>query len=1136
MICRAARLACVLAFAIPLLTAQDRDRLLQAPRKIDVALAGTEQGSWRLDVPAERTVRVRIVERQGVAGVILVEDASGSEIVRIDCTIRTPAAKSVTLLAGSYRISARPSYHSLVERKFEIEASAPAAATAADRQRASAERLVGEGERIYRGYELNHIAAAREKYEAALKTFESLGDRAAEADTLNHIANNVFEQGQMNAAIDLYQRELDLWKLLKDDAGISAALYGLGIVNGDNGQPQRAVEEISQSLEIRRSLADVRGEAESLDFLAVSQLTLGQTQKAIAYAEEGLKMARAAGERVREIDAESVVGLGAYRAGDYATAIEQWDAAAAMCKEEHQPARLGHVLSNLGAAYNAIGDPRRALAAYQEALPYRKLDFPSSWANTIYHIGTAKAELGEYQTALDNLKQALAIFQDEKYGVGEAYTLIALANLASETGRDAEALDYLKQSLGIARKGSDNRGIVDALMKLGQIESRLGNDSKAIEEEKDALASARAAGYSSEQAQALEAMAEAMLRLGDATGAVDPLKEALALSRKSGIRLLQSNAFNLEGRVFHRLGQVEQARQAFSEALEIRHNLGAESSEAETLLDLAELEREGGPRTDASRHAMAALDLVESLRASFGNRQSRMEMASSHRKYYDLAIRIAMEAGDSGRAFEISERARARGLLDLLAEARVDAREYVDPVSLNRLHEIEETLDSKHERFLKLLDGAHSAAREAAARKEIDELVDRYTALESQIGAANPGFAALTKPHPLSLAATQALLPTRGTALMEFWIGEEQSYAWVVSKSGCQGFALPSRAMLEPAARRVYDALNARNELPESAGNSNFGRAAAELSGILAPLMRAAGPEREWWVVADGALEYVPLAALPDPQSSAPLAIRHKIVELPSASVLAEVRRQTAQRPPAPKTVAVFADPVFRADDPRVDPRSGHPLSAPVDAMLTRALKESGFGSLERLRFSREEATAISNLAPAGERWIAIDFDANRAAVEKPELSRYRIVHFATHGLIDSRHPELSGIVLSMVDREGHPQDGLLPLHEIYNLKLNADLVVLSACQTALGESVRSEGMVGLTRGFMYAGAPQVLASLWSVQDRAAAEFMRRFYDALLRRGLAAPAALQSAQRSMLQDPRWSDPYYWSAFILQGTE
>jgi CHAT domain-containing protein len=228
---------------------------------------------------------------------------------------------------------------------------------------------------------------------------------------------------------------------------------------------------------------------------------------------------------------------------------------------------------------------------------------------------------------------------------------------------------------------------------------------------------------------------------------------------------------------------------------------------------------------------------------------------------------------------------------------------------------------------------------------------------------------------------------------------------------------------------------------------------------------------------------------------------------------------------------AVFADPVFRANDERVTGRSANA----IDAGVKRAAADAGVADLPRLYFSRQEAEAIRTLAPGHQTWSALDFDATRAAAKKPELGRYRVVHFATHGLLDSRRPELSGIVLSMVDKNGNPLDGFLRLDEIYNLKLNADLVVLSACQTALGEEVRSEGLIGLTRGFMYAGSPQVLASLWSVRDRAVAELMRRFYEGLLRQHLTPAAALRTAQLSMLREARWSDPYYWAAFTLQGS-
>ncbi len=186
-----------------------------------------------------------------------------------------------------------------------------------------------------------------------------------------------------------------------------------------------------------------------------------------------------------------------------------------------------------------------------------------------------------------------------------------------------------------------------------------------------------------------------------------------------------------------------------------------------------------------------------------------------------------------------------------------------------------------------------------------------------------------------------------------------------------------------------------------------------------------------------------------------------------------------------------------------------------------------------RLPYSRREAESITALLPSTMSRTLLDFDASRATATSGDLSNYRIIHFATHSLLNSKHPELSGIVLSLVDKNGTTQDGFLRLHEIYNLELRADLVVLSACRTALGKEVKSEGLVGVTRGFMYAGAPRVVASLWAVDDKTTAELMKRFYREMLIEGRRPAAALRAAQVSIWREKRLP-PYYWAAFVLQG--
>jgi CHAT domain-containing protein len=286
--------------------------------------------------------------------------------------------------------------------------------------------------------------------------------------------------------------------------------------------------------------------------------------------------------------------------------------------------------------------------------------------------------------------------------------------------------------------------------------------------------------------------------------------------------------------------------------------------------------------------------------------------------------------------------------------------------------------------------------------------------------------------------------------------------------------------------------------------------------------------------VAQGALQYVPFAALSRPGETEPLLVRHEVVTLPSASALAVLRREIAGRRPAAARVAILADPVFDPADPRLPARPPtRRVVAPSEEGAVRSAGPRDLSSFTRLPFTRREAAAIVRSAGAGSR-RALGFEANRELAVSPALAGYQVLHFATHGVLDDERPELSGLVLSLFDSAGRPRDGFVRLADIYNLDLPAELVVLSACRTAIGKNVRGEGLLGLGRAFMYAGAARVLASLWTVDDADTAELMAHFYRILFTEGRPAAEALRGAQRHMQRHPRWSHPYYWAAFSLQG--
>jgi CHAT domain-containing protein len=487
----------------------------------------------------------------------------------------------------------------------------------------------------------------------------------------------------------------------------------------------------------------------------------------------------------------------------------------------------------------------------------------------------------------------------------------------------------------------------------------------------------------------------------------------------------------------------------------------------------------------------------------------------------------------------VSERNRARSLLEILTKAGVDLRSGADGQFLER----QQRLNNK---------------------------------------TASPRYAALTQPQSLSAAEIQQQILDKDTMLLEYALGTERSWLWAVTPETITSYELPKRDEIETAARRVYELLTARNrrEAGETAAQrrvrvtqaeKDYPQAAADLSRmLLAPVAAHLGRKR-LLIVTEGALQFIPFAALPETVVSRqlsvvskqravnrppatdhppPLIVNHEIITLPSASTLAVLRRETAGRRPAPGTLAVLADPVFSAEDERVKmnaPANGKKpdgQSAPLPKRevlreVKRAIEDLN-GTDASLRISRLSGTRweaqqiLSHVAP-GAGMKALDFAASRATAISPNLSKYRILHFATHALINNQHPELSGIVLSLVDEQGRAQDGFLRTHEIYHLKLPAELVVLSGCQTGLGKEIRGEGLVGLTRGFMYAGAARVLVSLWSLDDRATAELMKQFYKRMLGKEQMTPAAaLRAAQVAMWNSRQWQPPYYWAAFTLQG--
>lgn len=955
----------------------------------------------------------------------------------------------------------------------------------ADQFRGLAERAFLQGWRLRSEAILPSVRQALKGFVEALPYWRASGDPFDEAYTLTFLGEAYQQISEYRLALQTFEQALNVWQSIGDSMGEAWTLSNLGSVSEMTGDRDKALRYYEQALDIYTSTGDARGKGICLTAIGGIYAGWGEKQKALAFLRR---------------------------------ALPNWMA-------ENVTDYLGQAqaLNRMGSVLTSLGDPAGAARFHRRALDLAV----------------------EFRT--DHL---------------QAGSLHHLARAHMSANARHEAFTCVQSAREIQDKVGDRRGQAASLLLLGTIHESEGWLEQAREHQERALQLSLEIGDRSGDAVARRSLAVTLVASGDRIRAEEELQRALALYLQTGDR---------EG-------------------------------EAATLFHMARLEHENGRSPQALDHIRRAIEIVEDVRIRVASLELRSLYLASVHEYYELYRDVLMQlhrmdasAGHAEAAFMVNERAKARGLLDALDEAGVAVRQNTEPSLLKRERWLQQKINEKA--HLRLQSArASSVAQVADLSRQIEELSLQLREVQETLRANSPRFAQLTQVSLVSVQTLQQEVLDPESVLLEFGLGEPRSHLWAVTPASFTSHELPSRHQIEETTRRFYGLHSGAFEQSASPpgklgaekpneglvrryddGLNTLHAAGAWLSQTLLGPVASQIQGKRLIIIADGALEYLPFAALPVPGASVqnevrsyaqrssepvwtPLVEGHDLVHLPSASSLLPLRQQS-QRKPASKLIAVLADPVFENSDPRVPKtsavkrvgRSGSDNtkfwaepstvqqetgadSLPRD--LYRTLGENGGsdspGKLSRLVFSRHEANAILSHAEPRQARKALDFAASRSLAVSGELGQYRIIHFATHGVVDRTTPGLSGIALSLVNERGQPQDGFLRLHDIYRLQLPADLVVLSACNTALGKDVRGEGLIALTRGFMVAGAARVVASLWKVDDRATAELMKHFYAAMLRDGLPPAAALRSAQRALWRQDRWREPHYWAAFQIQG--
>jgi CHAT domain-containing protein len=1012
-------------------------------------------------------------------------------------------------------------------------------------------------------------------------------DTRIQAETSFAKARDLVESAFYEQAIAEYDRALPLWRSLDDKHWESLTQFARGSAYRRWGKRKEAGDCFIEALKISNpqfETNDWRLKASALNDLGYNYNVLGETEKALSTLRLALDLYAAHGDRRGQASALNNLALTYLSSGELYSALPLLETALPFRQAENDRRGAINIINSIGAVYDAVGEPYeakdyyvRALNGLQELYQIRPLSDPTNLATALNNVGTAHDKLGDSGLALEYYLQALEKFKSTD--PNRAATLDNIGELYAAAGDGERAKQYYDLALnfwGTLEKPNVNLK-ANLLIHFGEyyfVHDDLPQALRLFQQAYDLTTNA------TRRAEALTHIAAVLMQQNNLATALDTLKRALEIQVNLKNHRGEAITRQKRGEAYALLGQTFEAHQELDQALSLWRLVQDSRGEAATLNSIAKVESDQQKLRDALQHSDQAIKIIESLRTKVSSRQLRISYFANQENYFafnaDLNMRLYKATRDKtfvAAALEASEKSRARSLMDSLAETRTNVTEGISAALVKHEQEIHQRLLAKSEAQTRLLSSKHSESEATAMAKDLVELIREYDDVRDRIRSTNPKYGQLTQPQPLVVAEIQKLLDD-DTLLLEYLLGEKQSYAWVVGKTTIEGIELPGRQEIEISARRVITALTQRhlNQAGETLAqrkarseklDGEFAAAASSLSRMLIDPVSPMLDKKRLLIVGDGVLQFVPFAALPAPQKIEsvaatakaevrPLIADYELISLASASALAVQRNALAGRKPAPQAVAVLANAVFGADDPRVRSATNRgkkvlgahkqeqqsqglvSSKANLPQELTRALGDVGLERISWLPYSRDEALAIKKVAPHGKTMLALDFEASRATLTSKELSQYRMLHFATHGIVDLENPQLSGLILSLVDENGTPQDGYIRLHDIYNLNLPAELVVLSACDTGVGKQIHGEGLMTLTRGFMYAGAARVVASLWKVEDLATAELMGKFYKEMFTNGRQPADALRAAQLAMAKDKRWQSPYYWAGFILQG--
>ncbi|HEY0462439.1 MAG TPA: CHAT domain-containing protein [Pyrinomonadaceae bacterium] len=961
-------------------------------------------------------------------------------------------------------------------------------------------------------WNLESINQAINLFEQTAQDWENLGEPQRAAFCLNEAAKLTQVNSDYGTAFRILDKALRLETKnnLVEEKVVSLSLFSL--ISRQKGDKNNSQEYSKQALSLSRNGNSAKAQAYALFSSGMYEYYHGKLRNATVSFEQANGFAQQTQDIYLMSQVLYYVSYSYLREGNPSNAVDKMNLALRQCEEYNY--QRGKALSYFGIGYLSyfLNEKQKALDIFKKSVSLFPADF--EWlekARTYNVIGQIYMDLGEFELAEKNVLQAIEDYEKVDYLFGKVLTLINLAEIYASRADFIKARKTYDTATELSLKIGDKFRLAIIKEGVGNIEFRENNYDNAI---KNYL-------------------------------------EALRTYNEIGVKIPEIE--NLLGNVYVKKKDPKTARSYYNSALQTTEQTRDFFQLSENLFDLSKLEAQESNLEPAINQIKQSLDLTETVYSDIFNSKLKSAFFSSvfdrYEHYINLLMKMHARMPDkdySIQALQAAEKSRARAMLEKISLSEANVIKDADVEIVKREKEIRVVLNRKADELTDLLSQNAEKSETEKLIVEIRELENELETIKARLKEQSPIYSAIKNPAPFDVADFQQNILDDNSLLLEFSFGKEESYLWLVSKTEVSAYRLPPREEIESSIETLRALLQERELKPGESiedyqrrigeAEIKYLQKSKELSSLLFGQIAEKMIKKRLIIVPDGELYFFPVAALPLPDSDSdePILLNNETVYEPSAQTLAVLdksRRQSA----ATKNLLVFSDPVFSRDDARFSPEN-----RPIDTKAAETVQTEKFrfvdslNNLTRLAASKDESETIIKTLGASPADNYSGFRATRENLLNLKTEDYKILHFATHGFVKEEHPELSGIVLSRFDEKGQKLDEFFRIQDIYALNLNADLVVLSACETGIGKQIKGEGLMSLNNAFLQTGAKSVMASLWKVEDGATLELMKNFYGTLADQHLTPSEALRRAQMKLRENPQYKSPFYWAAFTMQG--